>query len=198
MITSTLRYEVLRRDGFQCQACGQKSPEVELEVDHVRPVALGGLDIPENLQVLCRTCNRGKSATPADAAMVEEVRDRSEVFLRARAKAVEIHRKERARAEAVIRTVKSYWNMHRFGRESIPQHEWEAAPKPDNWESTLREFLLKGLTEEEALELVDLAAKKCKSPDTMWGCFYWECSNHMEQVDALTRRLVEYGFGDLP
>ena len=198
MLTSTLRYEVLRRDGFQCQACGLKSPEVELEVDHVRPVSLGGLDVPENLQALCRSCNRGKSATPADAAMVEEVRDRSETFARARAQAVAIHRKERARAETVIRAVEGYWSMHRFGRESIPQHEWEVAPKPDHWESTLREFLIKGLTEDEALELVDLAAKKCRSADTMWGCFYYLCVDHMKNVDELTRRIVEYGAGGLP
>ena len=55
------RYEVLERDKFQCQACGQYAPNVRLEVDHIDPIANGGGNEIENLQTLCYACNQGKS-----------------------------------------------------------------------------------------------------------------------------------------
>jgi 5-methylcytosine-specific restriction endonuclease McrA len=59
-----LRYEILRRDGFTCQYCGRKPPDVDLEVDHIDPVSKGGLNDPKNLITACRECNAGKGATP--------------------------------------------------------------------------------------------------------------------------------------
>lgn len=51
-----LKSEVYRRDGRQCQVCGDvKGP---FEVDHIKPVHQGGLPTLENLRVSCRTCNR--------------------------------------------------------------------------------------------------------------------------------------------
>lgn len=58
-----VRWAVLKRDNYRCAKCGA-SPSidhaVELEVDHVIPVARGGGNAPENLQTLCRLCNQGK------------------------------------------------------------------------------------------------------------------------------------------
>jgi hypothetical protein len=47
------------RDGGRCRACGT---QVELQFDHVIPIAFGGASTPENLQVLCGPCNRRKGA----------------------------------------------------------------------------------------------------------------------------------------
>jgi 5-methylcytosine-specific restriction endonuclease McrA len=33
---------------------------IDLEIDHVRPLALGGSNDVDNLQLLCRRCNRSK------------------------------------------------------------------------------------------------------------------------------------------
>jgi hypothetical protein len=52
------RYQVFKRDLYRCRICGKTG--VELEVDHVVPVARGGADDMENLQTLCVPCNRGK------------------------------------------------------------------------------------------------------------------------------------------
>lgn len=41
-LTKRIRFEVFKRDKFTCQYCGQESPEVILNVDHVDPVANGG------------------------------------------------------------------------------------------------------------------------------------------------------------
>lgn len=55
-----LRYEVLMRDNFTCQYCGQYAPNVRLEVNHIVPVVEGGTDDPSNLVTSCYACNRGK------------------------------------------------------------------------------------------------------------------------------------------
>lgn len=59
-----LRYQALRKYGFKCMACGDApSSGAIIEVDHIKPSS----KFPElalsidNLQVLCRRCNRGKS-----------------------------------------------------------------------------------------------------------------------------------------
>jgi hypothetical protein len=72
-VNKRLRFEVLRRDQFSCTYCGATSADVELHVDHVVPVALGGTDIPENLTTACADCNSGKASTGATEEMVAAV-----------------------------------------------------------------------------------------------------------------------------
>ncbi len=65
-ITPTLRFRVFRRDNFTCKICG-KSPmkdEVVLEIDHIIPYSTGGETAEDNLQTLCKECNRGKTNLP--------------------------------------------------------------------------------------------------------------------------------------
>jgi len=63
IMTDSLRYKILKRDGFKCSVCGAsaKLDGVKLEVDHIIPVSKGGLTVESNLQTLCERCNRGKS-----------------------------------------------------------------------------------------------------------------------------------------
>ena len=61
-MNSSLRYDVLRRDGFKCQLCGRSAGDgIQLEVDHIKPISKGGKTERSNLRTLCRDCNRGKS-----------------------------------------------------------------------------------------------------------------------------------------
>lgn len=62
-----LRWQVLERDNFTCQYCGQKAPDAHLEVDHIVPRSEGGEDVEENLITACFACNRGKSALSIQA-----------------------------------------------------------------------------------------------------------------------------------
>src|ERR1700761_5663385 len=55
-----LRSMVTRRDGFQCQMCGDE--EAQLQVDHILPCAFGGTAVVWNLQTLCTWCNILKGA----------------------------------------------------------------------------------------------------------------------------------------
>lgn len=61
-IGKSLRFEVFARDGFACQYCGQRPPDVVLECDHIHPRSKGGIDDSINLTTACEGCNRGKSA----------------------------------------------------------------------------------------------------------------------------------------
>lgn len=54
------RFLVLRRDGFTCQYCGRRPPEVVLHVDHVQAKSKGGADHLDNFVTACRDCNLGK------------------------------------------------------------------------------------------------------------------------------------------
>lgn len=62
-ISKKTRFEVFKRDSFQCQYCGLNAPEVVLEVDHIDPVSRGGANTIVNLITACLDCNRGKGAT---------------------------------------------------------------------------------------------------------------------------------------
>lgn len=61
LMSSSLRYDIMKRDGFRCVLCGRdRSDGVKLHVDHIIPVSKGGLTQPQNLRTLCDSCNLGK------------------------------------------------------------------------------------------------------------------------------------------
>ena len=63
LMSDSIRYNVLRRDGFRCQICGATAKDgVKLHVDHIRPVSKGGRTEMSNLRTLCERCNMGKGA----------------------------------------------------------------------------------------------------------------------------------------
>jgi hypothetical protein len=59
-VPQSLKWKILRRDGFKCVECGCESRP--LHVDHIVPRAKGGGNFPENLQTLCDKCNLRKGA----------------------------------------------------------------------------------------------------------------------------------------
>lgn len=62
-LSKKLRFDVFKRDGFQCIYCGATPPSVLLHVDHITPVVAGGGNEIDNLVTACQPCNLGKSAT---------------------------------------------------------------------------------------------------------------------------------------
>jgi 5-methylcytosine-specific restriction endonuclease McrA len=58
--------ELKARYDYRCLCCGKQEPEIELTVDHVVPVALGGSDHISNIQPLCRSCNSSKWTKTTD------------------------------------------------------------------------------------------------------------------------------------
>lgn len=57
-LTNSEREFIFERDGRVCKKC--KSTD-DLTIDHIMPISLGGSKEPDNLQVLCRSCNSGKN-----------------------------------------------------------------------------------------------------------------------------------------
>lgn len=57
------RKRVLVRDEYLCQPCQRAGRDrLATDVDHVIPKARGGTDGLGNLQAICRTCHREKTA----------------------------------------------------------------------------------------------------------------------------------------
>jgi 5-methylcytosine-specific restriction endonuclease McrA len=63
LMSSELKNKIKIRDNYTCQICGKHMPdEVGLHIDHIIPVAKGGLSIEKNLRVLCSKCNGKKGS----------------------------------------------------------------------------------------------------------------------------------------
>jgi len=61
-VKPSVRFQILKRDNYACQMCGATAADgAKLEIDHIVPVSKGGQNDEDNLQVLCRDCNIGKS-----------------------------------------------------------------------------------------------------------------------------------------
>jgi 5-methylcytosine-specific restriction endonuclease McrA len=54
--------EPTRIVGYRCKICRREFPLDILEVDHIRPRARGGTDLPSNLRLLCPPCNKKKGS----------------------------------------------------------------------------------------------------------------------------------------
>lgn len=65
-VSKRLRFEIFKRDSFQCLYCGRNPTQAPLHVDHVLAVANGGNNEPENLVTSCDDCNLGKGAVPLE------------------------------------------------------------------------------------------------------------------------------------
>lgn len=65
-ITEWLRAQVILRDGLVCKICGQPITEAQrFEIDHILPIIDGGLNLPENLRITHRYCNRSRPKSPS-------------------------------------------------------------------------------------------------------------------------------------
>ena len=63
LMTKKLREYIKNRDNYTCCNCGNSThvePNLLLEIDHIIPIAKGGVTEEANLQTLCWKCNREK------------------------------------------------------------------------------------------------------------------------------------------
>lgn len=130
-VSKRVRFEVLRRDGFQCQYCGLLAVETGtgLTIDHVMPVALGGGDDPANLVTACRDCNSGKSSASPDASMVPPAVDIETQNLALDARRALLRGEMERMEETTARFLEVWhgWNFAGKGSEKVPlPHDWRA------------------------------------------------------------------------
>ena len=55
-----MRFFIYSRDNYRCKLCGRSERQDYLEIDHIKPISKGGKSTLDNLQTLCRTCNKQK------------------------------------------------------------------------------------------------------------------------------------------
>ncbi len=78
IFSPTVKKEVYKAWDNRCRFCHS---ELDLQIDHIIPVALGGTNEPDNLMLLCRACNLKKRHLPmlqwAEDALRAEARVRN-------------------------------------------------------------------------------------------------------------------------
>ena len=56
-VSNKMRFSIYARDRYRCCRCGASGRFVQLEIDHIIPIAKGGKSTYDNLQTLCHNCN---------------------------------------------------------------------------------------------------------------------------------------------
>jgi HNH endonuclease len=115
-ISKGKRFDIFRRDNFTCRYCGQRPPDVVLEVDHIHPISKGGTDEDFNLITACYDCNRGKKAkllseqAPRPDADLEFLALQQEIAEYNRYLAAKARREDAQ--NAVISSLQDTWNEY--------------------------------------------------------------------------------------
>lgn len=158
------RFDVFKRDLFVCQYCGRKPPAVVLEVDHVVPVAGGGSNDEHNLITSCFDCNRGKSASPLEAAPID-VEERRKLLEQRREQVVAYEAllaEQRAEEEGDIDCV-----------IGVYESAFEGWTLLDRTRPSIRQFL-KLLAFTEVYEAMEIACSRVDK-DRAWRYFCGVC-----------------------
>lgn len=186
MISKRLRYEILRRDGYACRYCGATSPRVELTVDHVVPVTLGGKDDPSNLVAACRDCNAGKTSSHPDQPLVDSVAEDALRWSKAMKMAAEIAAAQRARTLAAIDDFDGVWKNWTYTSSG------DEVPRPDGWEHSVELWLEAGLSLGELNDFIRRSMQK--RTHGRFGEWKYLCGiawRTLEQRQDLARRLLD-------
>ena len=129
-ISKRIRFEVFKRDGFACQYCGKKAPDVLLTVDHVSPVSKNGAHDILNFVTACEDCNSGKGARELDdqsvlskqmaqLAVLSERREQLKLMVRWRDGLKQI---EQDKLELIVQRIDAIqpgWRTNQTGRSRL-------------------------------------------------------------------------------
>lgn len=188
-ISKRLRYEVLRRDNHTCRYCGAKAPDVELQVDHVVPEALGGKTAPENLATACSDCNAGKASTSPDSPLVEGVGDDAIRWAKAMQMASEAHAKQR---EVLAQQCEEFDAAWCYWKHVPPgKSEEEPLPRPSEWRQSVETWLCSGLTLDDLKDGVRIAMEKNMPNVRVWRYFCGVMWRRLEGRHDLARHLID-------
>lgn len=153
-VTKTARFEIFKRDGFQCRYCGQTPPAVILEVDHVIPVSEAGADDKENLITACFDCNRGKGARSLGQVIkpleqtADEIAERERQITAYQRLLRDKKRHEEDEVDAVEKV---------FTEAYAHEQNWYFSPR---FRTNVRKQFLTRLTMEEVVEAMEIACAR--------------------------------------
>lgn len=174
-LSKKVRFDVFKRDCFECQYCGRHPPDIVLEVDHIIPVCDGGDNDVENLLTACFDCNRGKqgdSLTSIPVSLCE--------------KAFEISEREEQ--------IAGYREVLEFRKERIERDMWRVADalRPGSSENGIRRdwlLAIKRFNEQldlyEVLDAAEIAlARKPFSENWRFKYFCGICWNKIRGAEG--------------
>lgn len=104
----SVRFSVLKRDGFTCRYCGASAPDVQLHVDHVISRHDGGSDDESNLVAACGRCNIGKSSRSLKC--IELAGDRASIAAKEAIIEVAVHE-----ADVLLAALRAFRAQHHCG-----------------------------------------------------------------------------------
>lgn len=123
-ISKRMRFEIFKRDDFTYQYCGQRPPDVVLEVDHIHPRSQGGDEEDLNLITSCFPCNRGKADKVLTRRIVRPDADLK--YLEAAQELAEAKRFLEVRAELdksrqlLIEVIQNHWHKTLCTDNDVP------------------------------------------------------------------------------
>lgn len=172
-VGKTRRFEVFKRDGFQCTYCGKAPPEVVLECDHVNPVAAGGLDDINNLTTACFDCNRGKrdkllSVIPSTVANnLDILKEKESQFREYQKHMTKMHRRIEKSTKEVCDVFLESFN----------------GPMLKSQMTSMKRFL-KELAVQEVVEAMSIACDRQYSAKSVFRYFCGICWNKIREKNA--------------
>lgn len=202
-VSKRTRFEVLRRDGFQCYYCHLQGPAdgSGLTIDHVVPVALGGDDSASNLVAACRDCNAGKTSTRPDSDLIEGVSESHADFRRGLRAALAASSEELRRQEETFGRFLELWDEH------CPTFRASYCYPPQDAKVTVAKWLDMGVTFDilnHALEIAFARSEVAYSAKFRYAAgVVWNIIKQAEPVAAPTEdedekfmRVLELGIED--
>ena len=161
-VSKRKRFEVFKRDRFQCAYCGATPPGVLLECDHIMPVSAGGRSEIDNLITACQACNRGKSNVSLQD-IPQGMSSRAAEVLEREAQIAgfqEIMKEKRMRLHSDAQEVLSVF-CHIYAKDALPTRDF----------ISIKNFVEK-LGLDECLTSAERASAKC---DYYYGGFKYFC-----------------------
>lgn len=191
-VSKRLRFEILRRDNHACRYCGATAPDVALTVDHVVPSALGGGDEPSNLVAACAPCNSGKSATPADAAIVDDVASDAVRWASAMERAARIRLDELNEQREHIEWFETIWTKYWIGNMDAPRRDRQYLPREPAWREKVLTFLAAGLDMPHLANAVQISMNnQAVMPENIWRYFCGICWRELDRRREIAAALIE-------
>lgn len=179
-VSRSLRFTVLRRDGYRCRYCGDGAPDVKMTVDHVLPVALGGADTADNLVAACQPCNSGKSSSAPDEPTVAAVSDADLAWAAAIKQAAEIRSAENDGFKAYLAEFEKAWSAY---RRSLP---YDYAPG-------VRRFYESGLPVDMMVDAVDIALQARGVHTGRFEYFCGVCWRRVNDIQETAKEIFNRG-----
>ncbi|MGX4533183.1 HNH endonuclease [Clostridioides difficile] len=181
-VTKRTRFEVLRRDGYQCRYCHRK--DNELTVDHVTPTSLGGADTPENLVACCMDCNAGKASSHPDTPLVADVSEDAKRWAEARKIAAQRVSERRDRWSKQCQKFRKTWRVW----------DEDCTFLPADWKQSVVRWLDNGVPYDRIAEAHSIAIEAYGVPSrTVFRYIAGVIKNIVKEIEAETAAILRAG-----